>query len=192
VAISSKAKRFTLNAAQVRAVIGRSGSSTSPNELKSAKASGGVKVVQSAQRETSTLQSNSATYTVQGSGAVVQATGSVRLTNSSAAKRETLLATGSSGTAVLSPNSPRGIDRATLNGPVRVQVVQSGAGGSKVVFSGNKMTLNGNLVSLTGKVKATGSGASRFGDLSNVDSVTVTLNDKGEMTKFSFKSGSGV
>jgi hypothetical protein len=189
VQISSRSRRVTIQAARVQARVGRTKGAQSPNELKSATASGGVKLVQTAPGKTSTLQSNSATYTAQGSGASVQASGLVKIVNADQSKRETLTATGSKGSALLNPSSTRGIDRATLEGPVKVTIVQSGPSGSQVVFTGGRMTLAGNTVTLEKNVKATGSGASRFGNLSNVDSVTVYLNEKGEMSRFSFKSG---
>jgi len=189
VQISSRSRRVTIQAARVQARVGRTQGAQSPNELKSATASGGVKVIQSAPGKTSTLQSNSATYTAQGSGASVQATGLVKIVNSDQSKRETLTATGSKGSAVLNSNSARGIDRASLEGPVKVTIIQFGPAGSQVVFTGGRMTLAGNTITLDKNVKASGSGASRFGNLSNVDSVTVYLNDKGEMSRFSFKSG---
>ena len=189
VTVSSKSRRFTLQANQVQANIGKGASSTSPNELKTAKASGNVSITQTAPGKSSTLQSNSATYTAKGTKSLVQVTGSVRLKNTDAGKREVLTATGSSGSATLNPSSARGLEQATLNGPVKVEIIQSGTQASRVVFTGGKMTFAGSTVTLTGNVKATGSGASRFGNLSNVDSLTVHLNDKGEMTRFSFKSG---
>lgn len=189
VQISSKSRKFILQASRVQATIGKSEIDQSPNELKIAKATGGVRVVQTAAGKSSTLQSNSATYRIQGSGATVDAVGAVRILNSNQAKRETLTATGSSGTAVLNPKSARGIDRATLKGPVRVEIVQSGPASSTVVFTGGKMSMDGSTITLVGNVRALGSGASKFGNLSNVDSVTVQLNANGEMSRFKFKSG---
>lgn len=189
VRISSRSRRFTLQAANVQATIRRGAGSNSPNELQSATASGGVTVVQSAGGSSSTMSSSTATYTAQGKGALVQAKGSVRLKNLNTAKKETLIATGSSASATLNPNSKRGMDRATLNGPVSVEVVQSSAQGSRVIFTGQKLVLAGDTVTLSGNVKASGAGASRFGNLSNVDSLVVQLNEKGEMTRFTFKSG---
>jgi len=191
VAISSKTRQLVLTASRVKASIGKSPGSDAPNELKKATASGGANIVQSASGKSSRLQAGTATYTVQGSGASVQASGSVRIVNVDSGKRETLTATGTSGTARLDSKSPRGISSATLNGPVRVEIVQSAGSASRVVFTGRKMTLSGNQVSLTGNVKASGAGASRFGNLSNVDSLTVTLNDRGEFSRFTFKSGAG-
>jgi predicted transcriptional regulator len=191
VQITSRSRRVTIQAARVEAAVGRSAGAKSPNELRSAKATGGVKVIQTAPGKTSTLQANAATYAIQGAGASVQATGLVKIINSDQAKRETLTATGSKGTAVLNPKSARGLDRATLEGPVKVTLLQSGPAGSQVVFTGGRMTMSGDSITLSKNVKATGSGASRFGNLSNVDSVTVYLNEKGEMSRFTFKSGGG-
>ena len=191
VTITSKQRQFVLTASRVKASIVKSAGSESPNELKKATASGGTRIVQTASGKSSRLQANTATYTTQGSGATVQASGSVRIVNIDQNKRETMTATGSSGTARLDPKSPRGISAATLNGPVRVEIVQSGGTASRVVFTGSKMTLSGSQVSLTGNVKASGAGASRFGNLSNVDSVTVTLNERGEFSRFTFRSGGG-
>jgi hypothetical protein len=191
VSVSSKKRQFVLTAGRVKASIGKSAGSDSPNDLKRATASGGARIIQTASGRSSRLQSNTATYTAQGNGATVQANGAVRIVNVDQAKRETMTATGSRGTAKLDPNSPRGISSATLDGPVRVEIVQSAGTGSKVVFTGNRMNLSGNQVSLTGNVKASGAGASRFGNLSNVDSIVVTLNERGEFSRFTFRSGAG-
>lgn len=191
VTISSRTEKFNLQAPVVSATIVSAKGSTSPNQVKTATASGGVRLTQSSTGATSNLQSQTATYTSGTNSATVQARGAVRIQNVDNRKRETMVATGSSGTAVLNPKSKRGLDSAILNGPVRVEVVQSGTGSGKATFTGQKLTLRNNQITLTGNVKATGSGSSQFGNLSNVDSVVVDLNDNGEMTRFQFRSRGG-
>lgn len=191
VTISSRTERFTLSAPQVSAIVAATRGSSSPNQMKTARATGGVKVTQSTPSSTANLQAQTATYTAGTRTSTLQVQGSVRIQNIDTQKRETLVATGANGTAILNPNAKRGLDSATLNGPVRVEVLQAGSGGGKAVFTGQKLTMNQNQITLTGNVKATGSGSAQFGNLSNVDSVTVDLNDKGEMSRFRFRSGGG-
>jgi hypothetical protein len=189
--ISSRKRKFTLAAPQVTAVVGKSNGAKSPDELRTAKASGGVRLTQAAQVRTSNLQARNATYTIKGSSAMVQANGSVRIQNVDSQKSETMIATGSSASAILDPKSKRGIDKATLNGPVRIEIVQSKGDRSRVVFTGNKLVLYKDTVTLTGNVKATGTGASQLGSFSNLQSVMVFLNDKGEMSHFKWNTGGG-
>lgn len=156
-----------------------------------AKATGKVRITQTSGTKSSTLNSNTATYTVQGKGGEVTASGAVRIQNLDGSKKQTVLATGSSGSATLNPDSERGIDQATLNGPVRVEIVQAGENGSRVVLTGRKLVMSGNTLTMTGGVTATGTGASQFGNVQGVDTLTARLNDNGEMTSVSFRSGGG-
>ena len=190
VVINSRKDRFTLSAPKVTAIVATTSGGTA-SRVKSARATGGVNVTQTTPNSTANLQSQTATYTAGTRTSTLQIQGSVRIQNVDTQKRETLVATGASGTAILNPNSKRGMDSATLNGPVRVEIVQAGASGGKAIFTGQRLTMSQNQVTLSGNVKATGSGSAQFGDLSNVDRITVDLNDKGEMSRFRFQSGGG-
>ena len=189
VSVTSKSRAFTLTADRVEATVSATKSGESPNDLRIAKATGKVKLVQSSAGQNSTLTANSVTYQPLGNQGKVEASGSVTIQNIDSAKRESMRATGSSGSATLDKTAQRGVRTAELKGPVRVDVVQSSKSNSKVVFTGGRLTLTGDTITLSGNVKASGSGASQFGNLSNVDSLTVYLNDKGEMSRFTFKSG---
>lgn len=189
VVITSRKDRFTLSAPKVTATVAAVQGSSSASQVKTARATGGVKVTQSTASSTANLQSQTATYTAGARTSTLLVQGSVRIQSIDTQKRETLVATGTSGTAILNPGAKRGMDSATLNGPVRVEIVQAGSSRGKAVFTGQRLTMNQNQVTLTGNVKATGTGSAQFGDLSNVDRVTVDLNDKGEMSRFRFQSG---
>jgi lipopolysaccharide assembly outer membrane protein LptD (OstA) len=189
VTITSTSRKFSVKADRVLATVAKGGQESSPNTLEKAVATGNVRIQQSVDGRSASLQSQSATYLAKGDAAEIQAKGMVRIQNIDSGKKETMLATGTSGTATLDPKSKRGISKATLAGPVRIELKQANSQGTTIVFTGNRLTLAGNTVALVGNVKATGSGASRFGNLSNVDSLTVELNDRGEMSRFRFKAG---
>lgn len=189
VALSSKSRGFSLASDKVTTRLAKAKGSDTATTLEWAKATGKVRITQTSGSKKSNLASSSATYTVRGKGGEVSASGSVRIENIDGSKRQTVVATGSSCTATLAPDSKRGIDKATLNGPVRIEIVQAGTGGSKVVLTGNKLVMNGNTLTLSGKVSATGTGASQFGNVSGVDTLVAQLNDNGEMKSANFRSG---
>lgn len=191
VSLSSKSRGFSLSSDNVITRLAKKNGSGTATSMEWAKATGRVKITQTSGSKSSTLNSNSATYTVRGKGGDVTASGSVRIQNLDGAKKQTVLATGSSGSATLNPDSKRGIDQATLNGPVRVEIVQAGEKGSRVILTGKKLVMNGNTMTMTGGVTATGSGASQFGNVQGVDTLIARLNDNGEMTSVSFRSGGG-
>lgn len=185
--LQKKDEKIVLTASQVTAMIVKDAGAKQPNTLRTAVATGKVKVVQTGQNVTANLQSNEATYTKgQGKQAIVQATGNVRLQHLDSGKRQTLLATGRSGSANLDPNSKRGISKALLNGPVRLEAVRASAKGSKWVFTGNKLTVDGNVAKLIGNAKMVGTG---YEAEANV--FTAFLNDSGEVVGFESSSGAG-
>jgi hypothetical protein len=187
----SKKEKVSLTASQVKADIASGKDAKRASSIRRAVATGGVVIVQTAESQTAKLNSSTATYKALGAKGQVDARGAVRIETVNSQKKQTLVATGSSAIAILNKSSKKGIESATLNGPVRVQIVQSAGESSTIVFTGNKLTLAGNQVTLTGNVRASGQGAARFGNLGNVDSVVAMLNDKGELTSFKFRSGSG-
>jgi len=191
VSIDSKKEQFSLRAGKIVADVVSGPIAGGPNQLKAATASLGVRFEQVSPTGSSVLTGSSATYTVQGVGGKLDAKGTVRIVNTNIVKKETLIASGSAITALLDKNSKRGLKSATLSGPVKIELDQAGGQTSRIVFTGRTLTLDGNTIRLSGNVKATGSSASRFGNLGNVDSVTVMLNDKGEMSSFKFRSGGG-
>ena len=191
VSIDSKKEKFTLRAGKIVADVVSGPFTGGPNQLKSATASLGIRFEQVSATGRSVLTGSSATYTVQGVGGKLDAKGSVKIVNTNVVKKETLIATGSSVTALLDKGAKRGLKSATLTGPVKIELEQAGGEASRIVFTGRTLTLDGNTIRLSGNVKATGSSASRFGNLGNVDSVTVVLNDRGEMSSFKFRSGGG-
>lgn len=193
VRISSSRQKFVLNANHVDADAVPGKGSKSPNEIQRALATGGVRFSQSANTRSTNLQCVTATYRTSGNAAIVDAKGSVRIQSFDSSKKQTMTATGGSGTATLDKDSKDGdgLREATLNGSVRVDVIDAAAKSAHLIFTGDKLTMKPRQIVLSGHAKFQGSQTGRFGNLGTVDSIVVNLNDRKEMTSFSFKSGGG-
>lgn len=188
--ISSKRQGFTLDANQITADAVTSKDSSSPNEIRSAQATGNVQLNQGAANVKSTMKCGNARYQAKGDTAKVTAGGGVTLTNFDSKAKQALTATGSNGTATLDKKASEGygLRDTTLTGSVRVEIKEEASDGV-VVFTGDRLTIDAKKITLSGHVKGNGKAKSRFGSLSNVSSIVVNLNAKREMTSFSFKSG---
>ncbi|MBC8066553.1 MAG: hypothetical protein H7Y17_17110 [Chlorobia bacterium] len=191
VSIASQLQKFTLKADKVTVDIASTKGSTSANEVKTATASGKVKIVQRADLRSSNIQSNQATYRSLGKTAQVDLRGSVYIESIDEKKNQTLVATGSSGTATLDKEAKNtsGLRQAILNGPVQIEVDQAGSEGSTMLFKGNKLTLSPGKAVLSGNVSADGRGKNKIGSFTNMDTLTVILNERNEMKSFAFSSG---
>jgi len=193
VRIASRKQSFVLTANRVVADAGPGKGSKAVDEIKKATATGGVKLVQSADNVSTNLQCAIANYRLAGDAAIVDCQGSVRIQNFDVAKQQAIVATGGSGTATLDKKAKEGfgLREATLTHSVKVDVLDSTTKGGHAIFTGDKLTMTPNRITLTGNVKAQGNGTARFANLGKVDSIVVNLNDRKEMTSFSFKSGGG-
>ncbi len=191
VQIASRRQKFVLNADRVQAYAVPTKESKSPNEIRSATATGGVKFSQSADQRSSTIQCATAVYNANGDIAKLDARGSVRIQSFDAAKKQNLTAAGATGTATLDKNAKdgAGLREATLTTSVKVDIVDLSTKGGHAIFTGDRLTMTQKQIVLTGHVKAQGSVAERLGNIGGMQKLTVDLNDKKEMTGFSFSGG---
>lgn len=191
VSISSKRQNFTLNADKVTANILATKGSSSANEVKTSTATGKVRIVQKADQRSSNIRSNEAIYRSLGTSAQVDFRGAVYIESIDERKKQTLIATGTSGTATLDKTAKdtSGLRQAILNGPVQIEIDQVKFNGSTAFFKAAKLTLSPGKIVLSGNVSGTGRGANKIGDFFNMDTVTVILNERNEMKSFSFSSG---
>jgi len=130
-------------------------------------------------------------------GDIVALAGPVALRSENPAKRRTLTATGSSGTAVLEPQAKTqakdGIRTAHLAGPVKLTLVQPAQkdaadgkppGEARVVATSDEMDISNTgtqrTIILRGHVKIEGEGSSQMGSFSGRQA-TVILNAAGEV-----------
>jgi|GEM_PF-3908697 len=190
VQISSKRQGFNLNADRVQAFVVPGQKSKSPNEIRSATATGQVKMTQTGKGKSSTIFCETATYQTSGDVAKVNAKRSVRIQSFDEKKKQTLVGTGSSGTATLDRSNAGGdgLREATLTGSVRVDIVDASANGGHAIFTGDLLTITQREITLTGHVKGQGSVTERLGNLSGVNKIVLKLNERKEMTGFSFNT----
>jgi hypothetical protein len=180
---ASKKQGLTIQARQVTGEAAQvAGSKQSETKIQHAIATGG-----------STLDSNRAEYTDRGADALVVMTGSVRVTNRDNHAHQTLVITGSSGQAILDPNtkgkSDDGLRTAAMEGNVRVQIDGAGKSGTKpthITATGRRLVLDKlsspATLTLTGGVEVRGSGTSGFsGTLQRAERVVMQLNSKLEV-----------
>ena len=152
--------------------------------LKAATASGGLTVT----RAGGTSTSSSGTYTATEAGGQLDLRGNVRLVDRGQRNRDMMVVTGSNGTALL---GDRGVERATLAGPVRATIVQQGGG--TVVATGSRMMLNRAAtpatIVLAGNVSIKGSGQNTLGEIQGADRAVLTLNTAGEVRSVRIEQG---
>jgi len=191
---ASKKQGLTIQARQVTGEAAQvAGSKQSETKIQHAIATGGAHVVKTVTTGGSTLDSNRAEYTDRGADALVVMTGSVRVTNRDNHAHQTLVITGSSGQAILDPNtkgkSDDGLRTAAMEGNVRVQIDGAGKSGTKpthITATGRRLVLDKlsspATLTLTGGVEVRGSGTSGFsGTLQRAERVVMQLNSKLEV-----------
>jgi len=174
-------------------------------DVKHAVATGKVHIVKTVAnkgaKEITDITCSKGDLQVAATGDIVALAGPVSLRSESPAKRRTLTATGSSGTAVLEPQAKTqakdGIRTAHLAGPVKLTLVQPAEkpaktpadakppGEAKVVATSDEMDISNTAtlrtVILRGHVKIDGEGSSRVGSFSGIRQATVVLNAAGEV-----------
>jgi hypothetical protein len=187
VTIVSKSQGMKLAAGRVVSDMSEAKGAAKKSQIKAATATGSVRIDQTvtgAQAKRTTITSNKAVYKGQGDGGVVTLTGSVRIVSVDS-KNQTFVATGASGTAILDPKagSSSGLRSATLNGPVAIDVQETGRTGH-IVARGDRLDVNRatkpTTLTLSGHVTIQGQGDSSMGTANAPGRAIFTLNDKGE------------
>jgi lipopolysaccharide export system protein LptA len=119
-------------------------------------------------------------------------TGAVRIIDKTAKGSTTI--TGHDGHATLDPNakgSGSGLRTASLNGPVRIQAVQSKTSGGTITATGSRLELDSasHTVTLSGNVNVTGNQQSTLGELRGADRAVLVLNDQGQVASVRVSQG---
>lgn len=192
VTATSRTQGIQMTGGNIVATIGPDPAKKGQNRLQRARATGGTRTIKSANGQTSEIAGNTATYVAGVAESLLTLTGAVSLRNLDQQKRQSLAATGSSGIATLETGTQskrsNGVRSATLAGPVRVTMIESGSRRATVVASANRMIYENTpgrpTITLTGNVKISGQGESNIGTFSNLSRAVLRLNDKNELVSF--------
>lgn len=172
---------------------GKGGASS---DMSNAVAEGKVRIIKvvraSGAVQTTQIDGSRADYKASANQGVVEMAGPVTIRNTNPQKKETLVATGSRGKAILvkgkSTSGPNAISRAELNGNVRTVVTQEGAKGGKLIATGGTMVLEqgakSRTITLTDNVNVDGSGTAQEFSAANMKRVVMVLNEKGEVIEW--------
>jgi hypothetical protein len=200
VTIDDKSQGLKMFAQQVTMEAVPKGKAT---DIRKALATGGLTINKTVRTpwgvRTSVMTGSKGDYRKRGSDGLVNLTGPVTITNLDSAKRQSMIATGSSAQAILEPSGSAkksGLRTATLSGNVKVTIVQAAVGkekGGTMVATGNRMVLNNMgtpaTLTLSGNVNMDGRGPGSFGTMRGISKAVMTLNDDGEWTSFSTEGG---
>ena len=193
VTLTSKTQSMTIKAGSVEANL--AGGSTM--RVTSATAANGFNLIKNAADRMSQITGAKATLTSGSSADQVTISGPVSILATDASKRQTLNASGTSGTASFSNSGANrgGLLKAGLDGPVKVTLLEFTNDGkpSKIVVTGNRLSIDGQespTVTVTGNVKISGEGASTFGTFSNLGKAVFKLNAKGEVVNSEMEASS--
>lgn len=178
-------------AQRVQGVTAKSGAK---GALKRATATGGVKVVKSSAGTRTELTGDTAIYALKGAVSSLDLSGPVRITQITAAKSESLLATGTSASAILAAgrSASEPMRSATLKGPVAIDATSRVAGGGveKIHAKGSRLDVDNTTVPaklvLSGAVEIHGK---QYGDARGLSKVTMLLNSRREVVSIQAEAG---
>ncbi len=198
VTVDSKNQGLKMTAQQIDLDAVQNSQQKTRNDIRKALATGGVVALKTTTtprgRRTTQITGSRADYSTKGAEGTLIMRGPVTITDTDAAQSKNMVATGSSGVANLvaggaSAKSP--VRTATLQGSVRVVILQSAQAGGKrstIVATGSKLVLDNMssppTLTLTGTVTMQGREPGSFGVVQNVNKAVLTLNENGEMTGF--------
>jgi uncharacterized protein YaiE (UPF0345 family) len=169
------------------------------SELRRAVAEGGVRIVKTAGggkgSQTTRIEGQRADYRTTATEATVDLAGPVTIRSVNAAKKETMVATGSRGRAILAPGNrvqaSGPLRQAELTGSVRVNVVQARENG-RFVATARRMTLvmgaKTRTITLLDDVDVQGQGAASVFSAEGQRKFVMVLNEAGEVVEWSADS----
>lgn len=200
VSLTSVSEGLDLRAGNVKTSI-VTNTRTKEEEIRTGQASGGVRLMKTVVNKKGTqvtvLTSATADYLARAVDALVTMRSAVKIVSTNEAKRQNMVAYGSSGTAVLvrsSKTDKNGLRTATLTGAVRIEILdRSDAKGQKtIIATGSRLEIDNTTkpmtAVLTGDVKFVGNNNPLAGTLKGIKWVQFKLNEQGESQSFLARS----